>query len=128
MRLAVFLTLLLLAPGCVANHRIRLESDPPGVHVELNGEYIGQTPMDYVLVSPYAETIWPKEASFVGRKPGSGWKPAVKEFEARSKLPGRIFFLLERETTGPRRAADDLEPGIDEYETLEEQKARLQSQ
>ena len=91
----VFLTLLLVAPGCVANHRIRLKSDPSGVYIEMNGEYIGQTPMDYILVSPYADTIWPKEVKFVGRNGDRGWKPAVKHFKARSRLPGTIYFLLE---------------------------------
>ena len=129
MRLA-FLTLLLVAPGCVANHRILLESDPPGVHVEMNGEYLGQTPMEYVLISPFAETIWPQSVRMVGRKPPRGWKPDVKQFDAHSQLPRRIFFRLEPELprSGRKRAkAPDRDVGGSEYETLEEQKRRLLS-
>ncbi len=121
-----FLTLLLVAPGCVANHRILLESEPSGVHVEMNGEYIGRTPMEYVLISPLAETIWPQAVRMVGRKPPRGWKPEFKQFRAHSQLPSRIFFRLERESSrsGRKRAeAPDRDVGGSEYETLEEQRS-----
>ena len=139
MRLA-FVTLLLVAPGCVAHHRIVMESEPPGAHVEMNGEYLGETPIVYILESPYAETIWPDEARLVARQTHSGWKPEVKHFDARSPLPGRIFFILEKDElenspenaseNSPRSASDvsNGDAGGDaEYETLEEQKRRLQS-
>ena len=130
MRLAFLISLLLVAPGCVAFHRITLESEPSGVHVEVNGEYVGQTPVDYFLESPYAETIWPYEVTIVGRKPQRGWKPDVKHFEARSQLPVKIFFVLERDASksaSRRSKARNRDVGGSEYETLEEQKRRLRS-
>ncbi len=123
MRLA-FLTLLLVAPGCVAHHKIILESVPSGVHIEMNGEYLGETPIVYILESRYAETIWPDEVRLVGRNAQPGWKPEVKHFEARSPLPGRIFFMLERDSPTP---VPEVDVGGTEYETLEEQKRRLKS-
>ena len=129
----LILTLLLVAPGCVAYHKIVMESEPPGVHVEMNGEYLGETPIVYILESRYAETIWPDEARFVARTAQGGWKPEVKQFEARSHLPGRIFFMLERDSSAPVAETPDAQdgaPAVDageglEYETLEEQKRRL---
>ena len=128
MRLAI-LTLLLIGPGCVAHHKIIMESEPPGVHVEMNGEYLGETPIVYILESRYAETIWPKNVSLVARKAQPGWKPEVKEFEARSPLPGKILFMLERDASAPvpeLPEPPDIDAGGSEYETLEEQKKRLQ--
>ena len=129
MRLA-FVTLLLVAPGCVAHHKIIMESEPPGVHVEMNGEYLGETPIVYILESRYAETIWPDEVRLVARKAQPGWKPEVKHFEARSRLPARVFFILERDSSRPvpeLPKAPEVDVGGTEYETLEEQKRRLQS-
>ena len=128
MRLA-FLTLLLVAPGCVAHHKIIMDSEPPGAHVEMNGEYLGATPVEYLLESRYAEKIWPEAVTLVARK-AAGWRPDVKEFAARSPLPGRIFFVLDQD---PARMVREPEPvpeteEVDvEYETLDEQKRRLRS-
>ena len=127
MRLA-FLTLLLVAPGCVAHHKIIMESEPPGAHVEMNGEYLGATPVEYVLESRYAEEIWPEAVTLVART--AGWRFDVKEFAARSPLPGRIFFVLNRDPTRTVREPASVPETEDvdmEYETLDEQKRRLRS-
>lgn len=85
----------LLTVGCVAPQTIELVSDPPNAHVEVDGQYIGQTPLQYTFESPLAEKIWPWEATLVARMSGGGYEDDVREFKRHDPLPEKVMFVLK---------------------------------
>lgn len=116
-----------LASGCTAIHVIEIDSEPPGAHIEINGDYVGPTPLAYELKSPLAEKIWPWETTVVAQK--VGWRTESKDFAVRDKLPQRIMFVLQSIDPAAAAAAEasrrEAPPDVDPYETLEQRKARL---
>ena len=121
---AIWLPILALATGCTAVHKISLESDPPGAHVEYNGIYVGVTPLEYEITSPYAEKIWPRDTILSANM--SGWQGVSRSYVYHDELPEKVVFVLQP-ITNPA-ASDTATTEIDdEYETLEEQKNRFRS-
>ena len=50
MRAVALLLMVCVLGGCVRGHVLRVESDPPGAQVWLNGRDLGQTPAEVELV------------------------------------------------------------------------------
>jgi hypothetical protein len=107
---------LVLGAGCatnqVATRTISIESDPPGIRVEANGEDLGRTPTSYNARAD-------KKGNFAGRWgdaptvafvafPPQGAEGLYKQtkvfnpsgfMEAGDRVPARIFFDLHQNST-----------------------------
>jgi hypothetical protein len=99
--------------GCVtsdiASKTIGIDSDPPGVRVEVNGEYLGRTPTTYTVRPNKKGDFaggWGDTPSvvFVAFPPedGDGLYKQTKSFspsgfmETGDRVPAQIFFDLHR--------------------------------
>jgi hypothetical protein len=100
--------------GCAAPRRtIAIDSDPPGVRVEVNNEFLGKTPVTYSLESngagefvgswgpaPYVEFVAypPRDVPglFIQKKV---FRPNGF-FQAGDKIPAKMFFDLHLKPEG----------------------------
>lgn len=84
-----------LAVGCEpVTHQVRISSDPPGARIELNGDYIGDAPIDYFFRSPLAENVWPEDTEIVAYPAESGQFVQNKSFRHHTRLPRHILFIM----------------------------------
>lgn len=66
-----------LAPGCLV-HRVRVESEPPGAVVRVNGKVRGSTPLEFRVVwTPPLVRSYPMQLTLPGYRPvvadAEGW-------------------------------------------------------
>jgi PEGA domain len=108
------LGVLVFAAGCAAPRKtIAIDSDPRGVRVEVNNEYLGTTPLDYTLETngagefvgswgpaPYVEFVaYPPRGVaglYVQRKV---FRPNGF-FQAGDKIPAKMFFDMHQKQEG----------------------------
>lgn len=118
MRMSLTLGIVLTAAlsGCSADsglpqkaraHEVPVVSEPPGARIEMNGEYIGDTPLtirmlgingrvaeDYILRAlPVESGSWTQAAAYVHSKTGES-----------SPVPSRIAFDMRLKTRGDNEA------------------------
>ncbi len=96
--------LLLLTFGCAA--RTVITSEPPGVHISVNDQYLGDTPLRAtILDEPGGGSVYLIKAE------KSGYKTTQKVFreegfeDASTCIPNAIYFQLEREEPAPTGTA-----------------------
>lgn len=98
--------LLLLFTGCKSlfyhevPHKILIESDPPGARIELNEEYIGDTPLEYTLLGGHKRQFSENHPLYIFRASPTAAVGYVqtKVFHSRDprvdSIPKHLFFDL----------------------------------
>jgi len=100
-KLLAFLSLVIVTIGCSTTPVItKIESDPPGVKIEINEEFVGTTPIQFTLPqSPNGHKL--KEMVVIRALPTEpGQYLQEKRFWRRNVVPVRVQFDMRHQSAG----------------------------
>jgi hypothetical protein len=113
-------TAMILLTGCVGREirstmhgamNTEFISAPPGAHIEVNGEYIGDAPMVYSWPRKYRDGSEFADKMTIRALPsGSGQFPQRKFFDSgwnKSAIPSRVYFDMHAPAPPPKEDEHD---------------------
>ena len=77
---------------------IEIISDPPGARIEVNGDYIGDAPMKYLVQFSDDLSVWPKTTRILAYPAVDGQYLQHKLYTGGQDLPGRVLFVMSLES------------------------------
>jgi hypothetical protein len=118
-KLAISISVAALLTSCSSTRVVKVISDPPGAHVSINGNYIGQTPLETKLNDGASGKFWlgTEKQNTIEVNPASqsshvGQCGQYRRFQG-TELPESVFFNMF-EGCSPRGAASST-PTINNY-------------